>query len=171
MSNRESVGSLIASHRATAMRADRSVLLPQTGQLPSAAPFSRRRPQLRSLAPNSAPPVPDFPTPIPIFPATLPDAKAPVPIFRMAVPSCPTIFPNASASLPNFRRVFPNFPATFPHFPPATRNSKGLFPSHLRGLWSREGRAGCDDGPSLPFPPFATFAPVARPAFQLTTKH
>jgi hypothetical protein len=45
MSNRGSVGSLIESHRAKAMCPDRRNFLPQTGQLPSAALFSRRLPQ------------------------------------------------------------------------------------------------------------------------------
>jgi hypothetical protein len=131
MSDRGTVGSLLESHRAKSSHPDRRNFIPQTDRLPSAARFSGRLPQLRSIVPNSPPAVPNFPTPIPIFPATLPNAKATVPNFRMAVPNFPTIFPNFSASLPIFPRVFPNFPPTFPNFSPADLISNGLFPSHL----------------------------------------
>ena len=134
MSIRETVGSLLESHRAKSSHPDRRVFIPQPGRLPSAAQFSGRLPQLRSTVPNSPTAVPNFPTPIPIFPATLPIAKAPVPIFRMVVPNFPTLFPNFSASLPIFPRVFPNFPATFPNFPSATLISNGLFPRYLCGI-------------------------------------
>jgi hypothetical protein len=131
MRDRETVGSLIGSHRAKGSHPDRRNFIPQTDRLPSAAQFSERLPQLRSTVPNSPPAVPNFPTTIPIFPATLPNAKAPVPILRMAVPNFPTVFPNFSASLPIFPRVSPSFPATFPNFSPAALVSNGLFHSHL----------------------------------------
>jgi hypothetical protein len=134
MSIRGTVGSLLESHRAKSSHPDRRNFIPQTGRLPSAAQFSGRLPQLRSIVPNSPPSVPSFPTPIPIFRAMLPNAKAPVPNFRKAVPNFPTLFPIFSASLPIFPRVFPNFPATFPNFSPAALVSNGLFPSHLCGI-------------------------------------
>jgi hypothetical protein len=134
MSIRGTVGSLLESHRAKSSHPDRRNFIPQTGRLPSAAQFSGRLPQLRSIVPNSPPSVPSFPTPIPIFRAMLPNAKAPVPNFRKAVPNFPTLFPIFSASLPIFPRVFPNFPATLPNFSTAALVSNGLFPSYLDSI-------------------------------------
>ncbi len=128
------VGSLLESHRAKSPHPDRRIFIPQTRRLPSAAQFSGRLPQLRSIVPNSPTPVTNFQTTTPIFSATLPNAKAIVPIFRMAVPNFPTIFPNFSASLPIFPMVFPNLPATFPNSSPAALIYNGLFPSHLCGF-------------------------------------
>jgi hypothetical protein len=53
MRNRGTVGSFSGSHRAKAKRPDRRIFLPQTGQLPSAAIFSERLPQLRSIVPKA----------------------------------------------------------------------------------------------------------------------
>ncbi len=62
MSIRGTVGSLIESHRAKNSHPDPRNFTPQTGRLPSAAQFSGRLPQLRSIVPNSPPAVPNFPT-------------------------------------------------------------------------------------------------------------
>jgi hypothetical protein len=53
MWNPGTIRSFIKSHRAKAKRPDRRNFLPQTGQLPSAAIFSERLPQLRSIVPNA----------------------------------------------------------------------------------------------------------------------
>ncbi len=130
MSIRETVGSLVESHRAKGSHPDRRNFIPQTDRLPSVAHFPL--PQLRSTVPNSPTSVPNFQTTIPIFQTTFPNAKATVPIFRKAVPNESAYVPNFSAIFPIASAIFPNFPATFPNFSPVNLISKRLFPSHLR---------------------------------------
>ncbi len=134
MSIRGTVGSLLESQRAKSSHPDRRNFLPQTRRLPSAAHFSDRPPQLRSIVPKASLSVPNGPPSVLIFPTALLIAKAIFPIGRMAVPIPHTIFPNFSAIFPFAPTIFPNFPATFPNFSHATRISNGLFPSHLCGF-------------------------------------
>ena len=58
MSSRESVGSLVDSHRANSSHPDRRILIPQNRRLPSPEQFFRRCPQLRGSIPNSPPAAP-----------------------------------------------------------------------------------------------------------------
>ena len=113
MWSRESVGSILASHRADVPRPDLRIFLPRPHRLMAAAPFSRRCPQLRSVAPHLPATAPIFPTVAPIF---------------------PTVAPNFSATAPIFPRVAPISRTTAPKFPPANPIYNCLFPSQLCGI-------------------------------------
>src|ERR1035437_7448092 len=141
MNMRGTVGSLIESHRAKSKRPDRRIFLPQTRQLPSAAPFSRRLPQLRSIVPKASLSVPNGPPPVPIFLASLP-RECPRSHWRQGraqrsggrPPFFCRFSPFTGGFFPISPRVFPNFPDTFPNFSPAALIYNGLFPSHLHGI-------------------------------------
>ena len=116
MSDWETVGSLIESHRAKSSHPDRRNFMPQPGRHPSVAQFSGRLPQLQSTVPNSPPAVPNFLTPVPIFLATLPNAKSHRPHFSDGRPRFPDHFPQFFRLAPHFPEGFPQFPGRVPQF-------------------------------------------------------
>ena len=115
MSIRESVGSLIESHRAKSSHPDRRNFIPQTGRLPSALRFSDRLPQLRSTVPNSPLSVLNGPPPVSFFPMFL-QCKSPRPHWMQGRPLFPDSFPQFFCYFPHCIDDFSQFPGHFPQF-------------------------------------------------------
>ncbi len=144
--------------------------------------FLKRLPQLQSTAPTAPASAPDFPTTAPNFRTVAPVAKTPAPILRKAVPVFPTIAPIFSITAPNFPRVAPICRTTAPNFSPARTQftmafSTAIYRTYCRAKAAKDAKEwqSFPGGASVPASrfPFATFAPVARPAFnsQLKIKH
>src|ERR1035437_2224270 len=115
MNMRGTVGSLIESHRAKSKRPDRRIFLPQTRQLPSAAPFSRRLPQLRSIVPKASLSVPNGPPPVPIFLASLP-RECPRSHWRQGRAQRSGGRPQFFCGFPHFTEGFSQFSGHVPQF-------------------------------------------------------